>query len=615
MPATAPARPRRWRSLGRGAAVVALLALPGCMMGPDYKRPEVNAPAGFRDAPPTDSGNATTGNATTGNLTTGNATGGNVTGGNTTGGNVTGGNATAGNTTVNPLTVADLSWWQLYNDPVLQQLLVEALTNNYDVRIAATRVEQAHEFVLEQRSALFPQVTYGGTVSRGRNQVLGQLQPGQPAGSYNSSTSLQVGLSWELDLWGKYRRLTEAAKAEYLATVEGQRGVWLSLVSDVATTYFQLVALDAQLEVAENATKTYTETLQLFQERLEGGVASLLDTSSAAGALGAAAAQVPDLKRQIAETENLLSVLLGRNPGPIPRGILLTEQSFPPQVPPGLPSQLLERRPDILEAEQQVRAANAQIGVAKANFFPQLSLSGVLGKVSPEVAAFTGGAANGWSVAAGLAGPIFEGGLLSAQYAGAKAAWRESVLQYESTVLNALDEVADALVDRQRLAEVRTQQEYSVSAYSQAVDVSMKRYVAGKASYYEVLDAQTKLFPNETNLVNTRLNELLAVVDLYKALGGGWSQKGEDFLKGPPGGTGNTTGAPAANSSAAVTGVMVLAPPNTYNTKPVMLGPNEGSVPKSYFQPPTQTPGNTTIPSGYLLPTAGNTTVTGNTTQ
>ncbi|MGA2052099.1 MAG: efflux transporter outer membrane subunit [Opitutales bacterium] len=500
----------------RWLAAPLLLALPGCMMGPDYKRPTVDTPAEFRapTPPPATSANST---AAPGNAT---APSGNAT--------ASTGNSTA---TPSPASLADLAWWQVYNDPVLQELLQEALKNNYDVQIAVQDVEQARQLAYEQQSFLYPQVGYGGTVSRGRNQVLGTLQPQN--GSYNSSTSLQVGLSWEIDLWGKIRRADEAARAELLATVEAQRGVWLSLVSDVASTYFQLLGEEAQLQVAKNATQTYTETLNLFEERLQGGVASLLDTSSAAGALGAASAQVPDIERQIAETENQLSVLLGRNPGPIPRGIVLTSQTFPPDVPAGLPSQLLERRPDILQAEAQVKAANAQIGVAKANFFPQLSLTSALGKVSPEVSAFTGGGANAWSIAAGLAGPIFEGGLLTAQYKGAQAVWKQSVLQYQQTVLNAFAEVSDALIEREKLAEVRAQQEYSVSSYSEAVDVSIKRYIAGKASYYEVLDAQTKLFPNEANLVNTREAELQAMVNLYMALGGGWSLKDAAFVNGP----------------------------------------------------------------------------------
>jgi outer membrane protein, multidrug efflux system len=487
-------------------AGVGLLALAGCEMGPNYQRPPVSTPPTFRGETPAKPSATPAAPAPAS------------------------GNSTAA--TPSPATLADLAWWQIYDDPVLQQLLQEALKNNYDVRIAATRVIQAQELQLEQQSAFYPQIGYSGTVSRGRNQFIGNFQP--QGGSYNSSVAAQVGLSWEIDLWGRIRRLDEAARAEYLATIDAQRGVWLSLVSDVAATYFQLLAYDAQLAVAKNATQTYSDTLKLFQDRLQGGVATLLDTSSAAGALGAASAQVPNYERQITETENQLCVLLGRDPGPIPRGKPLTDQSFPPDVPAGLPSDLLGRRPDVLQAEQQLRAANAQIGVAEANFLPQLSLTSALGKVSPEVSAFTGGGANAWSIAAGLAGPIFEGGLLRAQYKGALAAHDEAVLEYQSTILNALQEVSDALTDNQKLAEVRTQQEYSVSSYAVAVDISMKRYIAGKASYYEVLDAQTKLFPNEADLVNTRFAQLQAMVDLYKALGGGWQLTPDNFLNGFP---------------------------------------------------------------------------------
>jgi len=573
-------------------AAAALLVLPGCMMGPNYQRPTVDSPGEFRAPPPTTApesptappaaptpgmpvlpiasvvipavpgiapalnvtpaplppANSTTAPvtptvspapatpaapaepaATTAPASTAPATPASAAMPATTTGTVTPTSADA-TTSSSPAALADLAWWQVYQDPVLQQLLHEALTNNYDVRIAAQDVEQAQQLVLEQQSALYPQVGYSGGVSRGRNQYLGQLQA--QSGAYSSTTSAQVGLAWEIDLWGRLRRADEAARAEYLSTVDAQRGVWLSLVSDVASTYFTLLGLDAQLQVAKGATQTYTETLALFEDRLKGGVASLLDTSSAAGALGAASAQIPDIERQITLTENQLCVLLGRNPGPIPRGLGLTAQTFPPNIPAGLPSQLLERRPDILKAEQEIRAANARIGVAKANFFPQLSLTGALGKVSPEMSAFTGGGANAWSIAASLAGPIFEGGLLRAQYKGAYAAWQQSELEYQSTVLNAFEEVSDALTDEEKLAQVRVRQEYSVNSYSQAVDVSMKRYIAGKASYYEVLDSQTKLFPNEADLVNTRVAELQAVVDLYKALGGGWSLKDQEFLQG-----------------------------------------------------------------------------------
>jgi multidrug efflux system outer membrane protein len=424
--------------------------------------------------------------------------------------------------------VADLPWWQVYDDPVLQSLITEALQHNYDVRIAVQNVLESRELERIQEADLMPQITYSGAATRGRNQLLGNLAP--QGGSYSDGALAQVGVSWEIDLWGRLRRADEAARAKYLATIEAQRGVWLSLVSDVATTYFQLLSLDAQLQVSKDATKTYTDTLKIFQDRLEGGVASLLDVSSAAGALGAAAAQIPELESEIRQTENQLSVLLGRNPGPIARGRPLNAQTVPPQIPAGLPSQLLERRPDIRQAEQNLVAANAQIGVAKADFFPRLSLTGALGKVSSSFTDFTAGGSNAWAVAANLAGPIFEGGRLTAQYKQTLAEWEAAKLQYQYTVLSAFQDVSNALISQEKLGDVRVQQEYSVKSYAQAVDVSMKRYIAGKASYYDVLDAQTKLFPNEANLVNTRLNQLLVMVQLYKALGGGWSVKDADYV-------------------------------------------------------------------------------------
>ena len=335
-----------------------------------------------------------------------------------------------------------------------------------------------------------------------------------------------------MDFWGRIRRLNESARAQYLATEEGRRGVMLSLVSDVASSYFQLLQLDLQLQIAQRTAGSFEDSLKMFTHRLEGGVASRLDTSRAAGALAITSAQVPELERQIALTENQINVLLGRNPGPVTRNATMLQQYTPPEIPAGLPSMLLERRPDIRAAEQQLRSANAQVGVAVANFFPQIGLTSFLGKVSPELSAFTAGTANAWSVAANVTGPLFQGGALRAQYRQAKAAREQAQLQYEATALGAFQDVSNALISREKFASSRYQLEQTVAAYQESVQLSTQRYLAGTASYFEVLEAQQLLFPAETSLAQVEFNQLLVVVQLYQALGGGWKLDNPQFVSG-----------------------------------------------------------------------------------
>jgi len=451
-----------------------LLVIAGCTVGPNYQRPPTNTPPTFRGDP----------TALTNSL-------------------------------------GDMPWWQLFRDETLQALIRTALTNNYDLRIAVSRVEQARAVLAQNRSLYFPQVTYQGAVGVGKNVLGGSpYYSGKGAGT---GFDLAADASWEIDLWGRLRRLNESARAKFLATTEGRRNVRISLISAVAEDYFQLLALDQELQIAYDSTNSFGQSLTIFSARLRGGVSSKLETASAEAALAAAAATVPELERQIAIEENQLRILLGQSPAPIlGRGKLL-EELLPPDVPPGLPSALLQRRPDIREGEQLVRAANARIGVAQANFYPQLSLTALFGQVSPALSTFTSGAANAWSVAASLAGPIFEGGLLKAQYAQAKAAWDEACLEYQSTVLNAFHEVSDALIARQALARERFEQTRAVTAYQVAVQVATQRYTAGQANYYELLQEQQYLFPAENTLTQTELNQLLAIVQLYRALGGGWS--------------------------------------------------------------------------------------------
>ncbi|HUD45769.1 MAG TPA: efflux transporter outer membrane subunit [Candidatus Baltobacteraceae bacterium] len=456
------------------ALTLSLLA--GCAMGPNYKRPPIDSPPVFRDD-----------NAPT-------------------------------NTSF-----ADLDWWQIYRDDILQGLIREALTNNYDLRIAVTRVEQARQVAAEARSQFVPSVNYSGAVSQGRNDLFGSAYPN--GGTSTGSAVATLNAFWEVDLWGRVRRLNESARAQFLASEEARRGVRLSLLSEVASDYLQLVELDQELEITGRTTNSFADSLKIFSERAEGGTASALETSRAEAALADATAATPSILNQISVTENQLCILLGRNPGPIERKDLPLELMLPPEVPAGLPSSLLERRPDVRQAEQLLRSANAQIGESVAEFFPTIGLTALLGKISPQLSAFTLGGANAWGVAAEATGPVFEGGRLVGQYRQAKAARDEARLQFKQTALTALGDVSDALVSRARLGEIRGQLAREVSALETAVRVSSERYLAGKASYYEVLEAQQQLFPAQISLARTERDQQLAVVSLYKALGGGWKDE------------------------------------------------------------------------------------------
>lgn len=468
------------------ASALGALLLAGCAIGPDFKRPAAQEPSAFPGEP-----------------------------------------AGAGRS------LADLAWWDVYRDPRLTELIRSALADGYDARIAAARVEQARAVAAEVHGQLFPGIGYEANADRGRNAIFGS--PFNQSGTTASGFDGYLGAAWEFDLWGRVRRLDEAARAEYLASEQARRGVLLSLVSDVASAYFDLLELDNELSIARSATQSFSESLKLFNQQLEGGTASRLDTASAEAAMATSAARIPDLERQISIKETQINLLIGRNPGPVSRGAGLSDQAMPPEVPAGLPSALLERRPDILQAEEQARAANAGIGVTVGGFLPRIGLSAILGGVSPQLQSITSGQSGLWSVGAQATGPIFQGGSLHGQYEQAKAAWEEARLQYQQAALNAFGDVANALVARQRLEEARVQQERAVRAYEEAVKLSMQRYRAGKASYYEVLQAQQMLFPAEVSLSQTRRDQLEAVVQLYKALGGGWNLKDSEWLGAGPG--------------------------------------------------------------------------------
>jgi multidrug efflux system outer membrane protein len=450
-----------------------LLFLNGCAVGPNYKRPSIQSPATFR-----------------------------------------------GDTSPTNTSFADLDWWRVYQDPNLQALVREAFTNNYDLRIALTRVEQARALAAQARSQFVPEVNYSGAVGRGRNVIFGSPFPDK--GVTASSATATLNAFWEADLWGRVRRLNEGARARFLASEEARRGVRLILLGDVANNYFRLLELDRELEIAGSTTNSFTESLRIFSRRVEGGTASALEASRAEAALADAAAAIPAILDEITSTENEISLLLGRPPGRIERSSASLKSMLPPEVPAGLPSSLMERRPDIREAEQQLRSANAQVGESVADFFPRIGLTALMGKVSPELSAFTLGSANAWGIAAEATGPLFQGGRLVGQYQQSRAARDEAVLHYRQSALTALRDISDALTSREHLADVRDQRARQVSALETAVKLSSERYVAGKASYYEVLEAQQQLFPAELSLARTERDQLLTVVALYKALGGGW---------------------------------------------------------------------------------------------
>ena len=457
--------------------LLSILYFAGCAVGPNYKRPQTNLPRAFHGetAPATNS-------------------------------------------------LGDLPWWNVFRDDALEDLIHTALTNNYDLRIAVSRVEQAQAIADQTRAEFFPLVGYQGTAQRGKNAA-----NGFPTSNHKTASlyALTANASWEIDLWGRIRRLNESARAQYLASREAQRAVRISIISQTAQAYFQLLALDADLQIAREATNAFGGSLKIFSERLQHGVSSRLETSAAEAAQATAAAQIPDLERQIALQENLINVLIGKYTGPVRRNDASLEKLSVPDVPAGLPSALLERRPDVREAEQLLRSANAQVGAAIANFFPRLSLTGLFGQVSPELSAFTSGAANAWSLAANLTGPIFQGGAFAAQLHQAKAVRTQYLLQYDQAVLNGFREVSDALLARQYLVQARLEQERAVGAYREAVQVASERYRVGQSSYYEVLQEQQQLYPAENALVQTGLDQFLSVIQLYRALGGGWDKTSE----------------------------------------------------------------------------------------
>jgi multidrug efflux system outer membrane protein len=414
---------------------------------------------------------------------------------------------------------ADLAWWDLFKDPVLQSLIREGLKNNYDLQVAVARVEQERALAGVTRSQYFPQVGYGASIS------------GQQALLIENHTYYAYNFSalWEIDLFGRIRKLNEAQRAVYFASEDARRDVRLLVLSDVAQGYFQLRALDADLEIARRTVASFQDTLDLFQKKFEGGAASGLEVARAQAALANVAAVIPDLRRQIVAQEVALNLLLGRNPGPIDRGSTLTEQFDPPEVPTGLPSQLLERRPDLHQAEETLIAANANVGVAKANFFPTISLTGVFGGVSPQLSELTG-TGKAWSLAGNLAGPLFTAGRLKNEYRAALAQRDQAKIAFEKTVTQAFGEVSTSLSAHQELAKAYKEQLNSVEAYRESVRLSSIRYDSGLANYLEIIDAEIQMYPAERSAIIYDLGRKVALVNLYRALGGGWNLSDSQWI-------------------------------------------------------------------------------------
>jgi multidrug efflux system outer membrane protein len=433
--------------------------------------------------------------------------------------------------------IADLPWWQVFRDPELEALIREALANNQDLRLAAARVEESRALVGVARADFYPQVALEAGGSYGQ-QLAKNYTPGVgPAGRWRADG----GLSWELDVWGRVRNASDAAKASLLATEEGRRGVVLSLVSEVAQAYADLLELDQELEISRRNTETRQGTLDLFTKRSDGGIGNDLEVNQARADLAVTAAAIPSTERLIALKESQLAVLLGRPPGPIAR---TQRASFavPPTLPMGVPAALLERRPDVRAAEDGVMASTSLVGVAVANRLPKLSLEGVIGLAGPQLTSMFTPEGLLWSVGGNLLAPIFQGGRLSSEEEAARARLEQSVATYRQSVLTAWREVADAAVSVRKLREVVVQEEVRARASRAAERLARMRYDGGVSSYLEVLDAQRSTFQSELDLVRVRRDEVVSIVQLYRALGGGWQDA-------PPAGTA-AAATPAAPATA-----------------------------------------------------------------
>lgn len=457
------------------SAMFCCAMLLGCAVGPKYHRPAVQTPTAFRDIP-------------------------------------------SSQQQAQAASYADLPWWQVFQDPRLQELIRTALNQNYDLRLATERINTARAQVTVTRSSLFPQVAANANFNGGKD--------GATRFKYNFLT-LVGDAAFQLDLFGRLRRATEAARAQLLATEDARQTVILTLVSDLASNYFTLLQLDLQLQITRQTVNTQTDSVKLTKLRLDRGVATKLDVLQAQQVLDTASTQIPDLERAIAQEENAISILAGDYPHDVARGLPLIEQTLPPEVPPGLASSIIERRPDIREAEQILIASNAQIGVAKAQFFPQIALTGSGGGSFGRSSAFSGlmaSQAGIWSYGAQVSQPIFTGGALRGNLRLAKSENQHALIAYRQAIQQAFGEVSDALIGYEKLHEVRLRQQDTVSDLEETVRISTLRYKGGTAAYLEVLDGQRSLYGAQLTLASARGDEYRSLVQLYKALGGGWQK-------------------------------------------------------------------------------------------
>ncbi len=459
-----------------------LVILFGCTVGPDYRRPDVSIPDSFR------------------------------------------------NVEIDSQDTADTDWWKAMGDPVLETLIDEALTNNLSIKMAAANIEQAAGVLTQVRAPLFPQINYSGTSLRERASEAGASSVLSHVENPRNSFQLLAGAGWEIDLWGRIRRLSEAARAELLAGREARRGVILSLVALVADTYINLRGLDAQLEIAERTLSAYGETVNLFELQFKHGQVSRMTVEQARSQFQTAAAAIPDIESEISQTENALSILLGRNPGPIGRGKSILDMALP-HVPAGLPSQIIERRPDLAQAEQNLIAANARIGAVKALYFPTISLTAALGIQSTELSNLFTGSAGTWNYTGSFLGPIFTAGAISGQVKQTEAAQQAALLNYQNAVLNAFSDVENALVSRQKLCRRLEAEGKLVDALREYTRLARMQFNGGYTPYLTVLDAESQLFSAELNYARTRTSLLVAHVNIYKSMGGGWVTNAETRTK------------------------------------------------------------------------------------
>lgn len=467
-------------------ALAAAIGLAGCTVGPNYVRPTTDAPTAWRIDYP------------------------------------------------KAAEVANTKWWEQFDDPVLNDLVETALKDNRDVRIAAARIDQFLGALTSTRSQLYPQLGYNADATRARASRVGQppLPPG--ADPYFSLYQATLGASWQIDLFGRVRRQTEAAQAQVYASEQAKRGVVLTLVSGVTTSYVVLRSLDRQLEIAQATATNFGATERLFELRFKAGIVAKTELMQIRSQHQQALAAIPAFEQAIAAQENLISILLGKNPGPIARGKTIA-QLVAPQIPADLPSTLLERRPDILQAEQNLIAANASIGAARALYYPSISLTGALGSVSTAFASLLTGPASTWLIAGGLAGPIFTFGAIEGQVGSAEAQYRAALAGYQQTVLGAFRETNDALTGSQKRIQEFETQRVRVDALREFARLSKLRFDKGVSGYLEVLVAENELFAAEIASVNLQAARYTQLINVYQAVGGGWVDIADQMTPQPQG--------------------------------------------------------------------------------